>query len=57
MEGLDASVGGAGFDTDTGVNEGLSARKKPGFNGLAFSAATGAAAFGKVKGVIIASAD
>ena len=55
--GLDTSVGGAGSDADTGINEGLCAREKPGFNGPAFSAAADVATFGKEKGGVIVSAD
>lgn len=56
MGGLDASAESVGSDTDTGINE-LCAREKPGFSGPALSAAAGVAAFGKEKGVVIASAD
>jgi hypothetical protein len=57
LGGLDASVGGAGSDTDIGINEGLGAREKPGFNGSALSAAAGFITFGKEKGAVEASAD
>lgn len=57
MGGLDASAESEGSDTDTGINEGLSAREKPGLNSPALSAAAGVAAFGNEKEVVIASAD
>jgi hypothetical protein len=57
LGGLGPSVGGAGFDTDTGINEGLGARKNPGFNGSTLSAAAGFANFWKEKGAVEASTD
>jgi hypothetical protein len=57
LEDLGASVGGAGSDTDTGINEGLGARENPGFNGSTLSAAAGFVNFGKEKGAVEASAD
>jgi hypothetical protein len=54
---LGASVGGADSDTDIGMNEGLGAREKPGFNGSTLSAAVDFVAFGKEKGAVEASAD
>jgi hypothetical protein len=54
---LGASVGGAGSDTDTGINEGLGARENPGFNGSTLSAAAGFVNFGKEKGAVEASGD
>lgn len=57
LGGLGASVGGAGSDTDTGINEGLGAREKPGFNGSTLSSAAAFVDFGKEKGPVEASAD
>jgi hypothetical protein len=56
-DGLDALVGSVGSDTDTGINVGLCARGKLGFNGPGLSTAADVATFGKEKGVFIASAD
>jgi IMP dehydrogenase/GMP reductase len=56
LGGLDASAESAGSDTDTGINEGLCAREKPGLNAPVLSAAA-VAAFEKEKGVVIASSD
>jgi len=57
LGGLGPSVGGAGSDTVTGINEGLGARENPGFNGSTLSAAAGFPNFGKEKGAVEASAD
>ena len=53
---LGASVGCADSDTDTGINEGLGAREKPGFNGPTLSTATGFVTFEKEKGAVEGSA-
>jgi hypothetical protein len=57
LGGLGALVGGAGSDTDTGINEGLGASEKPGFNGSTLSAAAGFVTFGKENGAFEGSAD
>ena len=57
LAGLGALVGGAGSDTDTGINEGLCAREKPGFNDSTLSVAVGFVGFGKEKGAVGGSTD
>lgn len=57
LGGLGASFGGAGPDTDTGINEGLGAREKPGFDGPALSVVAGFVTFGKEKRAVEASTD
>lgn len=57
LGGLGASIGGVGPDTDAGINEGLDAREKPGFDGPTLSVVAGFVAFGKEKRAVEASTD